>query len=101
MKLDGDLVEVGDYVYHLTLGGGIVETIRDGIARVRMKRGMGIVNMNDGGIASGRKVFYWSDPILLIPRKNQKAVLDEANRLMAIATQLAQERIDNLEVIND
>lgn len=93
MKLDGYIVEVNDYLYHITLGGGTVETIHDGIARVRMQRGKGIVNMTDGGISGGKKVFYWSDPILLIPRKNQKAVLDEATQLMAIATQLAQERM--------
>lgn len=93
MKLDGDIVEVNDYVYHITLGGGKVETIHDGIARVRMQRGKGIVNMADGGISGGKKVFYWSNPILLIPRKDQKAVLDEATELMAIATKLAQQRM--------
>lgn len=97
MNLDGDIVEVGDYVHHITMGSGIVETIYEGTARVRMQRGKGILNMGEGGITAGKKLFYWSDPILLIPRKDQRAVLDEATELMAVATQLAQQRMQKLE----
>lgn len=92
MILDKDTVVVGDTLYHLTLGYGTVQTIRDGTARIKMQRGGGIINMGENGTVRGTKVFYWGSPILITPRKNQKANLDIASDVLVATLSLIEER---------
>lgn len=95
MKLDGEVLNVGDDVYHITMGYGKVETIRDNQARVRMQRGGGVINVSNNGKISGVKVIFWREPIFIVPSKDQDAVLDDASKLLASAMDLAKNNILN------
>lgn len=85
MLLDGSQLEVGDSVYHLTLGKGIVETIEKGTARVKMNAGGGIKNMSENGYLGGEKVFFWSKPVVVVPKKGES---EQATRLATVLRQL-------------
>lgn len=85
MLLDGSQLEIGDSVYHLTLGHGIVQTIEKGTARVKMGKGGGIKNMSENGIIGGEKVFFWSKPVVIVPRKGEAA---QATQLASVLRQL-------------
>lgn len=77
MFLDGDKVKVNDRVFHISAGYGMVETIHDNNARVRMESG-GILNMSDGGLSGVRKAFYWYEPFFLLPRKGKAEMHKQA-----------------------
>lgn len=90
MFLDGDKVNVGDTVFHLSGGYGKVVTIQDGNARVKMDSG-GILNMGNGGFSGIRKTFFWYSPHFLTPRKGKGAI-------QAKAIEIAEKVVQLLEV---
>lgn len=90
MFLDGDKVNVGDMVFHITGGYGKVVTIQDGSARVKMDSG-GILNMSNGGFSGVRKTFFWYAPHFLTPRKGKGAI-------QAKAIEIAEKVVQMLEV---
>lgn len=85
MLLDGSQLAVGDSVYHITLGHAVVQTIEKGTARVKMGKGGGIKNMAENGYLGGEKVFFWSKPVVIVPKKGEA---EQATKLASVLRQL-------------
>ncbi|MBS9779189.1 MAG: hypothetical protein KGV51_01045 [Moraxellaceae bacterium] len=99
MYLNGDEVKVGDKLYHLTLQSyGTVETVLHGTARVNMShRGRGIINMGENGMVAGQKLFYWSKPIIIEPKKHQQALLTTSHEVLINTVDLVQQNLTTIE----
>lgn len=91
MFLDGDKVAVRDRVFHITTGYGTVETIENGVARVRMDSG-GVIIMYEDGYVGRNKQIYWYPPHFIMPRKGKQD-------LHRIAIKFAENAIETLEVM--
>lgn len=95
MLLDGDELLINDRVFHITAGGGVVETIEKGNARVRMDSG-GILNMGEDGYVGKKKVFFWSNPIYFYPRKNGMRQYELTSEMLLNALAIMEERLRNV-----
>lgn len=89
MFLDGDKVSVGDRVFHISAGYGVIQTIQDNTARVKMESG-GILNMSDGGFSGLRKSFFWYEPYFLVPRKGKANVQAKAIEIASVVVQMLE-----------
>ncbi len=84
--LDGDIVEAGNAVHHLEYGNGIVRELWTGGMAVEFAAGRAPVLVEANGFISGRKVIFWSPPLMLVPRKaDRPTTLDRvANVLQSV-----------------
>lgn len=97
MLLDGSTVEKGDTVWHITLGAGTVETVEKGTARVRMGGERGYIkNMSENGMSGGQRVFFWGEPIIFAPRKNERHT-EKKQHIVASVMDLIDTELGNEE----
>ena len=69
--LDGYPVAIGDPVYVMGIGSGVVtSTNADGGFSVRA--GAGELYYRDGGYIGNQKRVFWADPMILTPPKNRR-----------------------------
>ena len=70
MQIDGDQVATGDQVWHDRYGFGTVLSVTSGTCDVRFNASDRHLTFTDGGNQNGRKVLFWSEPMIFTPRKN-------------------------------
>lgn len=70
MKIDNDLVQVNDKVWHDRYGWGVVCSVQTGVCDVKFNGTQTPVTFTDGGRMNGIKVLWWQPPMLFTPRKN-------------------------------
>jgi hypothetical protein len=64
MKFDGSTIKVGDAVYDLVAGGGIVSLVQETEKRFAVKFGAKTFYYNPAGAGiHNKKTLYWRDPI--------------------------------------
>lgn len=70
--LDGNKVEIGDVVYDIILGHcRVVSVSRDGSFAIKSKENT--ITISEGGFLGKSKRVYWDNPIIIVPRKHDKA----------------------------
>ena len=69
--LDGYPVNVGDSVYVLGIGAGMVTSINSE-GGFSVKAGNGEIYYRDGGYLGNQRRVYWADPLIVIPPKDRK-----------------------------
>lgn len=70
--LDGDYAQEGDRIWHVEWGyGTVVSSFRDEV-HVRFAGGQQ-VSFGPGGERLGRRVIYWHKPMMVMPRRNDRA----------------------------
>lgn len=69
MKIDDDVVLVGERVWHTRYGYGTVVAVHGGTCDVRFDGAHDVVTFTDGGLKNGLRVLYWQEPIVIALRK--------------------------------
>lgn len=89
MVLDGDKVAAGDSVYDVAMAesGTVARVTTRGDIEVRFSRGR-IARYGPNGMFAGVKRLYWHNPVIEIPRKNDRRVRLVAALLTTLRTHL-------------
>jgi hypothetical protein len=73
MLMDGDAIAVGDGVYDMLYGAGVVmEVLPQDRFRVKFQsKPYGLVFASNGvGVRYSHRTLFWHDPIIVVPTKN-------------------------------
>lgn len=88
MRLDGEVLEVGDAVYDLYFGDGRVKSVTADNRAVVVFGGRMFTYDERGVGQHGKRSLYWHNPILLVPMKDEQSWSLQRRLNMAIASEL-------------
>ncbi|SIO50629.1 hypothetical protein SAMN05444172_2589 [Burkholderia sp. GAS332] len=88
MRLDGEVLEVGDPVYDLYFGDGRVKSVTADNHAVIVFGGRMFTYDERGVGQHGKRSLYWHNPILLVPMKDERSWSLQRRLNMAIAGEL-------------
>lgn len=69
MKIDNEIVNLYDRVWHDRYGWGTVIDLQAGVCDVKFDGSQTAITFTDGGRHGGLKVLWWQSPILFTPKK--------------------------------
>lgn len=95
-KLHGESVAVGDRVFDVSATRGVGQVVAIGVAgiEVQFQTGPRIIYRHDGAqTGKVRPTLFWRDPILVVPRKNEKGWQHQKAALEAIRNIIRENQV--------